>query len=958
MKMIKRFTAGVIAVAMALSLIPAFALTASAADFANAAGGTGTEGDPYQISTADQLKALAEAVNGGEAYSGTYFKLTEDINLNGSEDDQWTPIGDESKAFDGTFDGGGYEITGLYIDDPDSAYQGLFGYVGSGGTVKNLSVSGNISVRGFVGGIVGLNKGTVENCYNTGSVTGNYYVGGIAGRNYGTVTNCYNTGAVSGNYHIGGNVGGVVGSNEDGGTVKNCYNTGNVKDETDGLSNTGYVGGVVGYNNNSTVENCYNTGSVTSEGQNVGGVVGYNYRSGTVENCYNTGDVSGKYAVGGVVGYNSDTVKNCYNTGSVSGIGDYSSNVSGVVGSNYGTVENCYNTGDVSGNYAVSGVVGSNNYYGTVTNCYNTGDVSGKYAVGGVVGSNDNSGTVTNCYYLQGTADTGIGSGSGTNVISKTDEEFKSLAEELGDAWKDSALWRPVLKSNPEAAEIDIPDLETLEKVRDYINAGNTGEGETFRLTKDIDLGGSETNQWTPIGNSSRFTGTFDGGGHEITGLYINSQRNSYQGLFGVVIRGGTVKNLGVSGTVTSYNVGGIVGYNNGTVENCYNTVTVSSLAYQVGGVVGYNNGTVENCHNTGTISSKGQHVGGVVGYNYSGTVENCHNTGAVTGNGNYVGGVVGYNYSGGTVQNCYNTGTILSRSQHVGGVVGYSFSGTVTNCYNTGTVTGNGDNVGGVVGSNNRTMTNCYNTGAVTGNGDNVGGVVGSNNNYGTVTNCYYLQGTADNGIGGGSGSSTNVEDKTTDQFASGEVARLLQDAQPSGSGQVWGQVLASEPKDASPVLTSDDAKKVLKVTFNKDDDEAEYRYTNPNGTVTVPTAGAGFTWAYDGEEFTSDTPVMTDMTVTAVEKFTAEIDDDIVTAEGTGQYAGTTASGFAAMIMSNLNRATISGLSVNVGDKTYTPNGNLPELTIDSGSGIVIGVIIPGITITSASDVTFNIE
>ena len=910
MKMIKRFTAGVIAVAMALSLIPAFAITVSAAGFANAAGGTGTKGNPYQISTADQLKALAEAVNGGEAYSGTYFKLTDDINLNGSEDNQWTPIGDESKAFDGTFDGDGHEITGLYIDDPDSAYQGLFGYVGSGGTVKNLSVSGNISVRGFVGGIVGLNKGTVENCYNTGSVTGNYYVGGIVGRNYGTVKNCYNTGSVTGNYRNGGHVGGVVGSNEDGGTVKNCYNTGNVKDETNGISNTGYVGGVVGDNYGSgTVENCYNTGSVTSEGQNVGGVVGYNYGSGTVENCYNTGDVSGYYSVGGVAGYNSATVKNCYNTGSVSGSGDYSSNVSGVVGQNYGTVENCYNTGDVSGNYNVSGVVGSNN----------------------------NSGTVTNCYYLQGTADTGIAAGSGENVISKTDEDFKSLAEELGDAWKDSFwLGRPVLKSNPETVEkIDIPDLATLEKFRDYINAGNTGEGETFRLTKDIDLGGSATNQWTPIGSSKKpFKGTFDGGGYKITKLYINDPSGYNQGLFGYVVSGGTVKNLGVSGTVKGYSwVGGVVGYNyGGTVENCYNTGTVTStveggsgIFAKAGGVVGDNSyGTVTNCYNTGTVTGDNEQIGGVVGYNYGGTVENCYNTGTVTDRNNYTGGVVGYNDDG-TVTNCYNTGTVSSRMSNVGGVVGRNRYGTVENCYNTGTVTGR----------------------------NNVGDVVGYN--YSTVQNCYYLTDTANSGIGGSSGSITNVEDKTTDQFASGEVARLLQEGQET---QAWGQALIGDSKDAYPVLTSEEAKKVLKVTFNKDDDEAEYRYTNPNGTVTVPTAGAGFTWAYDGEEFTSDTPVTADMTVTAVEKFTAEIDDDIVTAEGTGQYAGTTASGFVATITSALNRATITKLSINAGGAVHTPNEELPELTIDSGSGIVIGIIIPGITITSASDVTFNIE
>ncbi|MCH5212725.1 MAG: hypothetical protein J1G06_06905, partial [Oscillospiraceae bacterium] len=145
-------------------------------------------------------------------------------------------------------------------------------------------------------------------------------------------------------------------------------------------------------------------------------------------------------------------------------------------------------------------------------------------------------------------------------------------------------------------------------------------------------------------------------------------------------------------------------------------------------------------------------------------------------------------------------------------------------------------------------------------------------------------------------------------------------------------------------------------RVTFkytNKD----EYAYANPDGTVTVPAAGAGYTWAYNEEEFTSGTPVTADMTVTAVKKsLTAEIQGDIVTSNGTGIYKDDIASGFAALITSNL-KTSISKIAVTAYEHDYTTE-NLPELTIDSGSGIVIGIIIPGITITSASDITFNIE
>lgn len=134
------------------------------------------------------------------------------------------------------------------------------------------------------------------------------------------------------------------------------------------------------------------------------------------------------------------------------------------------------------------------------------------------------------------------------------------------------------------------------------MNSGTTYEGQTIQLTADIDLEGSETNQWIPIGYSNDtndiiypFGGTFDGNGHRITGLYINTT-SRYQGLFGY--NNGTIKNLGiVDGSVTGYVfVGGVVGWNGGTVENSYNTGSVSGNI-NVGGVVGENYDSVENCY-------------------------------------------------------------------------------------------------------------------------------------------------------------------------------------------------------------------------------------------------------------------------------------------------------------------------------------------------------------------------
>ena len=203
----------------------------------------------------------------------------------------WFSIGTDGQPYIGTFNGDGHTISG------HSDEHGLFDNVGSGGTVKNLTVSG--------------------------TVTGDYYVGGIVNENSGTIQNCAFSGSVSGTGG-GRKVGGIVGWNKNGGTVTDCRNTGNIS----GSANDGaaYVGGVVG-ENSGTVTNSYNTGKVSgSSSDYVGGVVGYNYSGGNVTNCYNTGSVSDGTYTGGVVGYNiSASVANCYyqqHDPAIFGIGD------------------------------------------------------------------------------------------------------------------------------------------------------------------------------------------------------------------------------------------------------------------------------------------------------------------------------------------------------------------------------------------------------------------------------------------------------------------------------------------------------------------------------------------------------------------------------------------------------------------------------------------------------------
>lgn len=311
----------------------------------------------FTLTTAAELAGLAQLVNGGNNFSGNTITLGDNIDLN---DQAWTPIGNDSKPFIGTFDGGGYTISGLSIDNSSRSCQGLFGAVNSGGTVQNLIVLGSItgtSDQVYIGGVAGQNNGTVKDCTNKVKITWNgnddddVYIGGVVGLNFGIVENCSNSEAVntSGTSAF---AGGIVGGNGVGsGTVSGCYNTGTVTGTT--------VGGIAGANVH-TISGCYNTGTVT--GTTAGGVVGENcskyssgdqvrHNFGTVNSCYNTGTITGT-TVGGVVGVNSNaggsgTVDSCYflEAENLSGVGDNTStNVTNVTSKTTGE----FATGEVT----------------------------------------------------------------------------------------------------------------------------------------------------------------------------------------------------------------------------------------------------------------------------------------------------------------------------------------------------------------------------------------------------------------------------------------------------------------------------------------------------------------------------------------------------------------------------------------------------------------------------------
>ena len=236
-----------------------------------------------------------------------------------------------------------------------------------------------------------------------------------------------------------------------------------------------------------------------------------------------------------------------------------------------------------------------------------------------------------------------------------------------------------------------VTSADGLMHVADLVNGGKTDINIT--LDKNIDLTGKG---WTPIGTSFKnsYTGTFDGGGHTITGLTVTTN-DKYAGLFGYIGNAGTVKNVVMEGVLITSNNG----------------------SSQAGGVAGFSRGTIENCSVSGSVSGT-VYVGGVVGAQWGGSITGCSSSATVKGMVD-VGGVAGQTNSNATMTACYATGnvTLEIASQNnidVGGAVGFNGGSRILACYATGNVTSTGSStvnvyIGGFCGYNSTTVTACY---------------------------------------------------------------------------------------------------------------------------------------------------------------------------------------------------------------------------------------------------------
>lgn len=340
----KRWISLTLSIAMLVLLVPAAAFAASAPTDTwdnhvawSIEKGSGTEEDPYQISTPEELALLASDINSARSdrhYSGAYFKLTADLDLSAY---RWIPIGNghgysDFQSFQGIFDGDGHTIIGLYVDETeDCRVAGLFGHLSGGHynvEIKNLTVSGaqiitwntgvdynnNPSMSGILAADATGSNVRIENCHVSGTVTGVAYAGGMTGYSlYATYENCSADVTVVGYAQTGGFVGVAHDS-----SFQDCSVKGTV------TSQGWTTGGFAGHTRwNTEVSHCLSSCKVSGDDWNTGGFVGYAEEGTMICNSIARGDVHSTVTgwdpkVGGFAGVNnSSTIQNCHAGGAV-----------------------------------------------------------------------------------------------------------------------------------------------------------------------------------------------------------------------------------------------------------------------------------------------------------------------------------------------------------------------------------------------------------------------------------------------------------------------------------------------------------------------------------------------------------------------------------------------------------------------------------------------------------------
>lgn len=702
--------------------------------------GSGTKDDPYLIADASQLRWFAAQVN-DNGKSTICAQLTANIDL---ESKEWTPIGKStSYAYKGTFDGNSREIKNLYVTGTTSNHYGLFGVLGAGGTIRNLTVSGRVAITGIgsnsygIGGIVGQlgGAGTIENCTNKATVSGNFNTAGIVGRvgsSGGTIRGCANLVDISGSN----SVGGIVGYAYYGVTASHCYNRGAV------TASVSKAGGIVGFMDDSGAKfsSCYTTGVVTAKSE-YNPVVGKKSSGSLSSSCYyldtlgtdsnataktseelkklaptlgdpfmtDPADVNDGYPI---FAWQVPTYAVTFRTGAAGA----SITVNGVSGQadadgkytvklpdgTYEYTVSAFGYQAAAGQVTVNGKAQSVNVtltpVGKRTVRFNVTPTEAKAAVtvtwdgdGRIVAAqSDGSYLLPEGAYTYTVKAKGYAKDGGTLNVTK--DETISVTLTPSTAWDGAGRDQPD-GSGTQDAPYQIGSGAELAWLANAVNNASSVAKLYVELTDDIDLGNQP---WTPIGKDSHeFSGVFDGKGHVVEGLKVSNVADA--GLFGVA-KGAAIKNLVVRGSVTGTgNAAGILAKAKSeacTIENCGNEAAVSG-ADNAAGILArnnyYNSGTaIVGCYNTGgiTVTKSGGYAGGIAGSGSGDVaVTDCYNVGKI--NGSYAGGIRGQSAvtSASAIKNCYNSGNVVGANETKTGAIVPGTSNKLTNCYylNTG---------------------------------------------------------------------------------------------------------------------------------------------------------------------------------------------------------------------------------------------------------------------------------
>ncbi len=633
--------------------------------FGRYSGGTGDPNDPYIIATPNDLNDIGNHTED----LGAYFVMVHDINMIDyvfntaviAPDTDIYRAWYNGTPFTGCFNGEGHVISNLsivqntyYLD-----HVGLFGEI-DGGTVENLGVV-NISIAlgdnsHAAGGLASYNKGTIRNCYTSGNIEDGFSsLGGLAGGNSGLIIDSHSSCLVSGRYNCE-YLGGLVGGNS--GRIERCYATGNVIGDESAL----IIGGLVGNNL---------------------GVLIYCYSSGTVSGWSNA------YDVGGLVGRNNGNTYYCYSAAYMVGT-PTTENVGGLVGQNYyGKIVNCYTSTrifDYGMNPSCVGGLTAKNYFSEIRNCFwNTSRCFVSHGVG-----SDTSGIIVNLEGItteqmqqQETFTDGPARWDFVGEVINGRNEDWSMPESVGFpiSWWQLDPWPqlPVFSGGDGSKEH--PFLIMDSNGLNSIGYNSRLMDKDFRITQNIDCNEIEC---VMIGSSILpFEGFFDGQGHVVQNLVLNSSESDFIGFFRYLGRNGIIQNLGLENvhieTETADSVGalaGIVDYG-GIIKKCFakGSLSVGDGSECIGGLVGFNRGAIKYSFTDMSITAGNSvhDLGGLTGRSYS-EPSNCYSLGSVLCGSDAIniGGFAGC-CGESSFSFCYSA-TVVSAglsSTHIGGFLG-----------------------------------------------------------------------------------------------------------------------------------------------------------------------------------------------------------------------------------------------------------------------------------------------